>query len=285
MKACTSRAARIASVVAVILALTNVAAAQERSGNLHYLAIGISDYAGRGNLRYARKDAIDLAAEWRSQQGKLYQLVEGETLLDREATRDNFLAALERLRERVRAGDVVAISLAGHGGTNSQDRYDGDWYFIPYGMHSGDLRSSAISSSILRARIAELTERGATVILILDSCHSAAFGGMNGRVMVLASCLTNETCCDHWSVENGLFTRALIDALNGAADVNHDGVVTLEAAYAYVNNRVAQFALKIKVPMVSQHAWFNWSSAIQPNVPLSRPMGSPMTPANPNAGR
>jgi uncharacterized caspase-like protein len=39
---------------------------------------------------------------------------------------------------------------------------------------------------------------------------------------------------------HGLFTYYLLQGLNGAADLNHDGIVSLQELYEYVEQQVTQ---------------------------------------------
>ena len=85
-----------------------------RKGTAYVLAIGINQYANRDyNLNYAVADAQAFADELARQQAKLgeYAKVEVVSLLDKEATKANLLAALRRLAGEVPAALSAAPSI------------------------------------------------------------------------------------------------------------------------------------------------------------------------------
>jgi len=69
--------------------------------NLFIVSVGVSTYRdSRLNLKYAHKDALDLAEAWRSQTD-LYDVRDVKTLINEQATRANVRAALSGLRGKV----------------------------------------------------------------------------------------------------------------------------------------------------------------------------------------
>lgn len=57
---------------------------------------------------------------------------------------------------------------------------------------------------------------------------------------IVASCRANEISLELPDIGHGIFTHYLAEGLKGAADLNHDGVVTLEEIYAYVEPEVTK---------------------------------------------
>src|SRR5207237_9878523 len=103
------------------------------------------------------------------------------TLLDDGATRDSVIVALEALIRRTVRGDLVVLSIAGHG-AQEPERVKGSQ---PDGMDTIFLLTNfARSVAGSRERIVgtefnhflrRLEEKGATVVFIADTCHG---GGM-----------------------------------------------------------------------------------------------------------
>lgn len=215
-------------------------AKQSQAANLYHLSVGVSRYAHlpqQSQLHFAHKDAQDLSAVWQSQQARLYQKVQGETLVDAQATRQGILAALDRCNQMAKAGDTVAVLLSGHGGYGNLR--DPEWYYLPYDFVAGD-STTALSAQVLRHKLVEMARRGVRIILILDACHSGGFGNLEGDMVVMTACLSDQVTLEGQSWNNGIFTRALIEALQGKADVNRDNVVTLAELDAYVSTRVPE---------------------------------------------
>jgi hypothetical protein len=228
------------------LAVMAVSAAQARADghnpDLHYLAVGVSKVPAlpqQNQLRFAHKDALDLAKTWKAQAGGLYRKVFGESLTNEGATRSEILAALDRLAERAHKGDTVIVSLSGHGGL-TPIRRSAEWYFVTHDFDPARSDETKLSEAVLRERLTKLTQRGVTVILVLDTCFSGAFYVGESGVVVFAACSGSQLSFEDGFLQNGLFTRAMIEALGGKADTNGDGVVTLAELEQYVTTRVAQ---------------------------------------------
>lgn len=274
-----SRRIRWAAVLALVLAATAPVRANN-SSTFHYLAVGVSRYAAGGHLNFAHQDALDLAKIWRGQEGKLHGKVVGETLIDSQATLGRILSGLDRLIQTVKAGDTAVISLSGHGGFN-QIR-DPNWYFLPHDFRPGDLPGTALGTAVLRTKLTALSERGATVILILDACHSGGYGGSEGNIVILASCMPNQVSREHHAWRNGAYTKALIEALQGQADTDRDGSVTLAEVDAYVANRVPQLFLQVNDGLSggSQHPTSAKPTSVRSAMPLAR-VATPTGPRNP----
>ena len=108
----------------------------KRQGTVYILAVGINQYANADyNLGFAVADAQDVGEELRTQQAKLgkYAKIEVIPLLDKDATKANFLLALDRLSgaktgalpaavpaalaklQPAQPEDAVFVYFAGHG--------------------------------------------------------------------------------------------------------------------------------------------------------------------------
>jgi uncharacterized caspase-like protein len=149
-------------------------------GNLRALVIGIDAYKNVRPLLGAIADARDIEnALRRSAVGDVTML------LDERVTRDAVIAALEALIRRTGRGDLVIISIAGHG-AQEPERIKGSQ---PDGMDTIFLLTNfARSLAGSRERIVgtefnhfirKLEEKGATVLFIADTCHG---GGMTRDV-------------------------------------------------------------------------------------------------------
>jgi uncharacterized caspase-like protein len=231
-------------IATVVVALMTVATAQARAegkpADLHYLAVGVSKVPHlppQSQLRFAHKDAQDLANVWQAQQGPLYKNVRGEVLTNENATLADILAGLDRLDANTKTGDTAVVSFAGHGAVAGQRITQ--WFYVPSDFNPACIDQTALYECTLRDRLTKLTERGVTVILVLDTCHSAAFATADSGIIVLSACGVLEFSFEDQTYQNGLFTHALIEALKGKAAAS-DGTVTLAAVEKYIAARVAQ---------------------------------------------
>jgi len=167
-----------------------------RKGVSYVLAFGVNEYANpQFNLKYARPDATAFADETRAQGAKLdaFERVEMVSLLDGEATKANFMAALNRLAtgadvpagaspelarlQRAQPEDAVTIYFAGHG-TAKGPRF----YLVPHDLGYTGPRASVGAESvaaILSHSVSDLEIEAAVegldasrVLLVIDACNS-----------------------------------------------------------------------------------------------------------------
>jgi len=162
--------------------------------------------------------------------------------------------------------DTVLIFFAGHGAPEVDQRgieRDGlAKYLIPSDADSDDLYSTALPMDELQTIFGRIeAER---VVIFLDACYSGAAGGRTfaskrtravnvddlflerltrskGRAIITASRPT-EVSIELPELGHGLFTYYLVRGLEGAADLNRDGIVTLQELYEYLEQQVSQKA-------------------------------------------
>ncbi len=247
----TARALGIADVAAARLSVqTATGSAKPPGAVLHVLAIGIDhfgDKAGSLKLDYAVDDAHDVASalleSQKSAPGKatLYADVSVQYLADEKANREAILEAMDAMAHNMRTSgsdqDVAVILFSSHG-----EMIDGQFYLVPYGFDArtpSAMETSAVSAEEFAHKVKELAERG-KVLLLLDACHSGAVGlGGNldasalrnavnmDNVTVLTSSRKDELSQESSTWNHGAFTQAFLDALNGGADPEGHGVISM----------------------------------------------------------
>ena len=158
--------------------------------------------------------------------------------------------------------DMVIIYFAGHGATERDTLSpDGDGlekYLLPADADPDDLYASALPMRELSHIFHRL--RSDRLIFIADACYSGATGGRTisitdglrarlsdkfmdrlssgkGRVILSASG-ANEVSAELSGMEHGVFTHFLIKGLEGKADANSDGLITVDEIYDYVSTEV-----------------------------------------------
>jgi hypothetical protein len=162
--------------------------------------------------------------------------------------------------------DTVLIFFAGHGAPELDQRgieRDGlAKYLIPSDADPDDLYSTALPMDELQTIFGRIeAER---VVVFLDACYSGAAGGRTfaskktravnvddlflerltrakGRAIITAS-RPAEVSIEMADLGHGLFTYYLLRGLQGAADLNRDGIVSLQELYEYVEQQVSQKA-------------------------------------------
>jgi hypothetical protein len=174
------------------------------------------------------------------QQGKLFREVRTHVLADQQATRAGILAALESLRGEVREGDLVVFYLCAHG-----TDYQGVWFCVPSDFDCTERSPKLVTDRDIAERLGNLS---APSVVFLESCHSGAAGRsrtteasiQSPGVAWFAGCQAEEEGILVYSWQSGLFTQALTEGLEGRADANGDGVVTVGELSAYIRARSAE---------------------------------------------
>ena len=182
---------------------------------------------------------------------------------ERRPTLKNIKWALGTFLARsARKDDTVLIFFAGHGAPETDPRgleRDGlAKYLIPSDAEADDLYSSALPMDELQTIFGRIeAER---VVAFLDACYSGAAGGRTfssrrtrsgiidelflerltrskGRAIITAS-RPAEVSIELPELGHGIFTYYLVQGLKGAADLNRDGIISLQELYEYVEQQV-----------------------------------------------
>ncbi len=168
------------------------------------------------------------------------------------------------LARSAKKDDTVVIFFAGHGAPEvDQQGVERDGfakYLVPSDAEPDDLYSSGLPMDELQTIFARIeAER---VVVFLDACYSGAAGGRTfaskktrsahvddlflerltqskGRAIITAS-RSAEVSIELPELGHGIFTYYLVQGLKGAADLNRDGIVSLQELYEYVEREVAQ---------------------------------------------
>lgn len=253
---------RAIAILFVTLAATTCAPPQETrtpdsvaraAPRLWVISVGVSGYAKREfSLKFADKDAITVYDFFGSEQGSAVPEGRRFLLVNEKASRADVLTQLQEVAERAAAAenDVVIVFLALHALGGNGDPF----YFMSYDTDPSRLLATGISDSDVQRALS----RAKRVVLLLDTCHAGSFGFDNfgnKRALraertkellnhlaelrgtgVLAASGQNEYSEEdpRWGGGHGVFTYYLLEGLQGNADQDGDGVITLTELYEYV---------------------------------------------------
>ena len=216
------------------------------------VVIGIGDYRAEDipKLRYSASDAqsvydfLKSPAAGFSEDHILF-------LKDAAATGQAMREALFVFLQKASYNDLVFIYFAGHGAPDPQ-RPD-NLYLLPYDADVKALASTGFPmwdvKTALRRQI-----KAERVIVVADACHSGgtkdgevnpingSFGDLftPSRRVILTAADDNELSYEDakWGGGHGVFTYNFIEGLKGAADADHNGIVTFQEAADYVSEHV-----------------------------------------------
>jgi hypothetical protein len=217
---------------------------------LYVLAVGVGKYEGGNNLAFAHADALALAEALKKQQGRAFQKVATRVLTDERATIADIRSGLAWLRE-CRPQDVAVVLFSGHG---ARDR-EGKLYYVPHDDDAGFLPWNDVASGLREVR-------AGSILFLSDCCHAGAFGKQasqdelahallrEARVMVFAASRGLEASWEMPELKHGAFTYAILEGLEGKADLIDDGRITITELQTYVANRVKQLTNDMQHPHI-----------------------------------
>ncbi len=230
-------AAAASLALALFFALAPIGRAADRKPELVAVCIGVSQYGHsvyNAGVRFAAKDAADVAAALRAQEGKQFRQVQCKLLTDGMATRRGIEEALEWLEATAGPDSCVIVYLAGHAGPDGVGAYR----YVPYDGHPF-LESTYLAGATLRAGLERVQ---GTRFLLLDTCFAGGASGPGAHFVTLAACTAKQTSKENSTLQNGMFTRALLEGLQGKASRDANNVVTLEALGIYVSQRLRELS-------------------------------------------
>jgi len=239
---------------------------------LYLFAAGIAHYKNNDqlpNLAYPPKDAQDFAAAFKQQEGGLYQKVEIRVITENGATAGDILDGLEWIKHQTTSKDVAIVFLSGHGDNDEERRF----YFCAEDYDRARRLRTGVSFEEIQKTISSIAGK---VLFFIDSCHAgnalgklyaakgAATAGSdltllvnelssaeNGAVVFASSTGKQESLeSDEW--KNGAFTKAIVEGLNGKADLMQNGKITINGLETYLAERVKELTEGQQTPTVAK---------------------------------
>ncbi|MDX2285173.1 MAG: caspase family protein [Bacteroidia bacterium] len=203
------------------------------SPEVYVLAAGISAFQDSTlDLRFARADAIAVAAAWRRHAPGP---VRADTLTDAALTLEAWQNRLAALSRTAGPGSLVVLFVSTHGVADDA----GNLFLLPHDARAPHGEQTALPLDALLGS-------GPRILILLDACHSGASAsrilrgaaaGIPGLALI-ASSGEGELAYEHPDWQHGAFTRALLEAAEGAADYNQDGEIRLLELQLYLSQRV-----------------------------------------------
>jgi uncharacterized caspase-like protein len=257
----------------VLFTAAGQARADGERPNCYVLSIGVDHYASDDvpDLRGCVNDARNFAKRLEWQRGKLFGNVEQRVLVDGQAGGTGITKAMEWLGKAGGAGDFIVLFASGHG-----DGKPGSWDFLPSDFDPARGRATALAGQ----RILELADRqaqaGKKVLIVIDACFAGSLRveaksyinrsyATGGGIILMTSSMPNQTSAalGHYSA----FAEAVGQGLEGRADLNGDGRITLGELRRYAYQRVYELLQQHGRPQ-TQDGECEWSLSISEGLVL-----------------
>ena len=219
---------------------------------LYILAIGVSQYNDRAlQLQFAAKDASDFTQSMLRQEGLVYEKVDVKQLADETATAENIRDGLYWLQSQTTFKDVAMIYMAGHGINNNV----GEFFFMPVNADINRINATCVRYAEIKATVDNVSGK---LFMFVDACHSGnVLGNNQRRAAQISQAISEMSSADNEAIvftsssgqqfslenpdwNNGAFTKALVEGLDGKADLSRNGTITVLNLASYVADRVKE---------------------------------------------
>ncbi len=228
-------------------------AAPGASSTLWLMAVGVSDYESSAlKLDFADRDAEEMSRALRTAaRGGRYREVKSLVLTNSQVTRASLLDGLANFLGQAGPDDVAALFFAGHG---VRDLSSGSYYFLPYPATPDNLLTEGLRMNDFDEMLRIVRRNVRAVVVMLDTCHAGAFGLSSNQIVsademaaqmsagegffLLAASRPGEDSKEDDSLGHGAFTFSILEALEGRADADGDGALSVSELFGYVAKRV-----------------------------------------------
>ncbi|MFO0818121.1 MAG: protein kinase [Pirellulales bacterium] len=192
---------------------------------------------------------------------------------DLSPSAENVRRRLKKLMSETIPGDTILIAVTGMGGESG---LDGDYCYLP-----ANAQLDQLDSMIPLGEFYDLLAQGraSQKVLLIDTCQSTSIPDFQltkrsppADVAVLFACGPGEASLEHDSIRHGVFSYQVLRGLEGAADLDRDGIVAIGELHAFTQRGVRDF-LSQHAPEVEQTPTL--VGAMDPRKPVIGPLREP----------
>ena len=225
--------------------------------NLYIICVGIEN-----DLQFPKKDAEEIINTFRTQTGNLFEKVEGELLICKDNTTRSFIGnTIANLKDiGLRKQDILILYISGHGQITTMNG-DIDFGIVGSDFSQGVNNDEYLLLSYQKDIIRHLEALPCKRLIFFDACRSGATKGDKGKdfaeiqkrisntpasIITLSSSSSDESSWEDKAWGHGAYTKVMIDGLNGGADTNQDGYVSINELSSFIITGVPKLVLQTK---------------------------------------
>ena len=243
--------------------------ATEAKPKLFLVTIGINNYKNpKYNLNYAQADADGVDQIINQKSNTLFQGIVAFSIRNDRAIKQNIFSALEEIKSKALEQDMLLFYYAGHGVMSEGIGRDKEFFIVPHDviqLYGKDelLFEKAISANELKTFTQQINAQ--KQVFILDACQSAgALEALENRnrgaaeekaiaqlarstgTFWITSTGSDQFASEFDKLGHGIFTYALLEGIQGAADTNGDHKLTIRELSTYIENKVPELSEQLK---------------------------------------
>lgn len=213
---------------------------------------GVSDYAFLPSLQYSDDDAWRIYSFLKSPAGGALKEEQIRLLVNGSATRDRILQALREIFGQAGPDDMVVFYFSGHGLPGVFLTYD-------YGRYHQRITQAEVDYLFAGSR-------ARYKLFIADACYAGslapgidtAWSRTRGGMTMLLSSRPQETSLECRTLQQGVFSHFLLLGLQGEADRNRDGAVTVQELFDFTCRRVRTYTNGQQTPVICFGSGRDW---------------------------
>lgn len=232
----------------------------QKTSDCYILSVGINKYENESlDLTYAQPDAKAFSEMISMKGEKLFNKIISYRIYDREATKEKILSTIDNISREMKKEDVFIFFYAGHGSL-----VDNNFYFVTTevtGLYQQDKLKSALFVKDLQDKFRMLP--ALKQVVFIDACQSggsvealAMRGGAEEKALaqlsrssgvhVMASSESQQQSAEIKSLNHGVFTYVLLEALKGKADgAPLDSKITVYEIKSYIDDQVPDISYRL----------------------------------------
>jgi tetratricopeptide (TPR) repeat protein len=236
----------------------------EVEGNTYALLVGISSFQDQSikPLQFAHEDALELSRLIQSPRAGAIPAENVVTLPNEKATQAAIRSAIEtHLKARAGANDTIFLFIASHGAMVGKKGY-----IVTYDSNPQELATSGIPMDDIRELFETQLSKVKRLYLYVDVCHAGNVGQIDTKaddklterslvakdlqMFGMLAAQKNQVAFEgvNYGGGHGAFSYFLMEALNGAADYDNDGKVTMSELSDYVQDKVKAATARAQIP-------------------------------------
>jgi hypothetical protein len=231
---------------------------------MYVLCLGINRYGDSQiqPLAYPVADAQAVADLLRSRAAGLYEVQEIRLLANQDVTPARWREALQSLRAKLKdhakPDDLLVFFLAGHGIVDDDTR---KYYYVGHDFTMADFGRKVYTACISLDDFRILSDVPCRKIVLLDTCHSGAIQLLRSRglktavreleadvILTVTASTGEQRAAENAEWQHGVFTRCLLDVLQGQPGASRGGIVTLDELVRFVKQAVPKLTSGLQTP-------------------------------------
>jgi tetratricopeptide (TPR) repeat protein len=242
--------------------------APQREGQTFAVLVGISEFKDQDipQLKFAHMDAAELARLLQTPRAGAIPPENIVLLTNQSATKSAILSGIEtQLRGRAGRNDTILFFIASHG-TVMDVNGKSKGFVVAHDSNVQDLATTGIAMETLRSWFEQEAGNVRRLYLYLDVCRAGKLGQVAAAPKSINSAAARTADEDNvfgilaaqqgqvaiesvnYGGGHGAFSYFLLRALNGDADLNNDGNVTMNELADYVKEKVDESTNSRQIP-------------------------------------